>query len=365
MLTLLWNESKMILLSSLFFLRKELAVVLHAFLPLIALALGVAALYNAYFYCAYRKRDMKGDVVLITGGAQGIGRLMAKEFGKLGCHLVLWDIKKSGLESTKAEVEATGATCDIYVVDVTDRPTIYETAKKVGPVDVLINNAGIVTGKKFLDCTDDEIMRTMNVNSHAIFWTLKGFLPGMLSRRKGHVVTIASAAGLNGVKMMVDYCASKFAAVGIAESLFMELRQSHPYVKTTLICPYYIGTGMFDGVPGTTMLPILDQHWMTNRIVDAVQRGEEKVVAPFCVWGNQALKILPYTWWATICDLTGVSDSMSTFRGHGNSSKWPLERKSTPPLEQLVVSEKATSSPQNLPKLKPLRFDSAGSCKED
>lgn len=338
---------------------------LTPFLTVLAAILGGVVLYNIYFYCAYRKRDMKGDKVLITGGAQGIGKLMAIEFAKLGCSLVLWDINEAGLKEAKVELEALGVTCDTYVVDVTNRATIYEAAKQVGPIDVLINNAGIVTGKSFLDCSDDEILRTMNVNTHAIFWTLKGFLPGMMSRRKGHVVTIASAAGLNGVKMMVDYCASKFAAVGIAESLFMELRHSHPYVKTTLVCPYYIGTGMFDGVESNPLLPVLDPHWVTNRIVTAIQRGEEKVVTPFCVWGNQAFRILPYTWCATILDWVGATDSMSSFRGHGAPSKFPLQRKTTPPVMAQPASSpdfrQLTGKSSTVPKLRPVRTDSGDS----
>ncbi len=87
------------------------------------------------------------------------------------------------------------------------------------------------------------------MNALAHFWTLKAFLPGMIEKRRGHLVSIASLAGIAGNARLVDYCASKFAAVGIAESLVLELdRFGHSdYIKNTLVCPYYIKTPLFKG----------------------------------------------------------------------------------------------------------------------
>ena len=119
----------------------------------------------------------------------------------------------------------------------------------------------MVSGKRFLDCSDDEIRRTMAVNTMAHFWTVKAFLPEMIARDSGHVVTVASAAGTIGVSRLADYCASKFAAVGFDESLRVELGQIAPGVVTTVICPFFITTGMFDGVRTRVpwLLPILDE----------------------------------------------------------------------------------------------------------
>ena len=122
-----------------------------------------------------------------------------------------------------------------------------EVRSAAGEVDVLVNNAGIVSGRPLLELSDERIERTFAVNTLALFWTSKAFLPAMTARGSGHIVTVASAAGLIGTARETDYAASKFAAVGFNEALRLELRRSAPGVKTTLVCPYYIDTGMFDG----------------------------------------------------------------------------------------------------------------------
>src|SRR5207249_2932649 len=93
------------------------------------------------------------------------------------------------------------------------------TLRDVGPIDILVNNAGVVSGRTLLEARDDDILRTFDVNTLALFWTTRAFLPAMLERGTGHVVTIASAAGLVGTSRLVDYCASKHAAVGVDRSM--------------------------------------------------------------------------------------------------------------------------------------------------
>jgi all-trans-retinol dehydrogenase (NAD+) len=130
---------------------------------------------------------------------------------------------------------------------------VYSTAKKVtadlGDCTILINNAGIVTGKSILDVEDSKASLTLGVNTESHFWTVKAFLPHMIATDNGHIVTIASAAGLVGVAGLCDYCASKFGARGFNEALRLELRKMKKYnVHTLSVCPYFINTGMFDGV---------------------------------------------------------------------------------------------------------------------
>ena len=276
-----------------------------------------AVLYTAYFYIAYRPRKIVGDVVLITGGGSGIGRLMAHKFAARGATIVLWDVNKDGMEKVKGEVTAKGGKCSSYVVDVTDREKVYATAKAVGKVDILVNNAGIVTGKSILDCPDALMEKTVQVNTISHFWTIKAFLPGMLERNSGHVVTIASAAGLNGVAGLVDYCASKFGAVGTGEALYMEMRKRNANVRCTTVCPYYINTGMFEGAKTKFdfLLPILDEKYVADRIVLATVRGEEVLCMPYLVSIARMIKCLPATWQLHVGNFLGVSDSMDDFKG--------------------------------------------------
>lgn len=290
-------------------------------LLLLLIIVVIAVIYNIYFYLiGYRRRSVKGDVVLITGGGGGLGRMMAVEFGKLGANLVLWDMSEPLLKEAKAAVEATGATCSTYVIDITDREKVYAVAKQIGKVDVLINNAGIVSGKPFLECTDEQCIRTMNVNCIAHFWTLRAFLPGMIERKKGHVTSIASVAGSFGVRGLVDYCASKFGAVGLQEALMMEMREKHPYVGVTTIQPYYLlGTALFAGIK-SPIVPLVDAQWMANRTVEATLRGEERVMAPFLAWLAQSLKLFPMTWYARVSEILGTAKTMDSFVGNKKSA---------------------------------------------
>jgi len=169
------------------------------------------------------EKDITGQVVLITGGGSGIGRLMCLKFARLGATVVTWDINEAGNEETVAMIKKEGNKAFAYTVNMTNREEIYETAKKtkaeVGQVSILVNNAGIVSGTTLLDTPDEKIIRTFDVNILAHFWTIKAFLPDMISHKQGHLVNIASLAGQSGTNKLVDYCASKFAAVGLDEAL--------------------------------------------------------------------------------------------------------------------------------------------------
>ena len=150
-------------------------------------------------------------------------------------------------------IHSAGGTAYAYTVDLSSRQKIYKAAedvqRDVGTVKILINNAGIVSGTTLLSTPDEKIIRTYDVNVLAHFWTLKAFLPEMIIHKKGHIVNISSLAGHSGTNKLVDYCSSKFAAVGLDDALKVELKvQGHDYINTTVVCPYYISTGMFSGV---------------------------------------------------------------------------------------------------------------------
>lgn len=113
-------------------------------------------------------------------------------------------------------------------MDVSDREAVYRTAHRVreeiGPVDILINNAGIVCCKTMLELPDKAIENTFAVNILAHYWTIKAFLPDMIRQKRGHIVTIASVTGMVGIYGCTDYSATKFACIGLHESLFCELK---------------------------------------------------------------------------------------------------------------------------------------------
>jgi len=200
------------------------------------------------------KKSLKGDHVFLTGAGSGIGQGMAIKFGKLGCKLSLSDINMDGLKLTQDLCVKAGISVDqicIFVCDVSSGSSIKEGAEKAraafGEVTILINNAGIVSGKNTSELSDAMIDRTLQVNTISHLHTIKEFLPGMIAKKRGHIVSIASMAGHCGLPGLSDYCASKYGAVAIDECVRLELiKEGHSgYIKTTCICPYFISTGMF------------------------------------------------------------------------------------------------------------------------
>jgi len=265
--------------------------------------------------------EIAGRNVVITGAASGIGRLMALELAKKGGNVAGWDIDGPGLDRLLGELQPLGGRPRVDVVDVSDRAGIYAAAAKVkselGAVDILVNNAGVVSGKRFLDLADEKIEKTLQVNTLALFWTAKAFLPEMIAANRGHLVTVASAAGTIGVSGLADYCASKFGAVGFDEAVRVEMKRIAPGVKTTVVCPYYIDTGMFDGVRTrfSFLLPILEADRVTRRIVRAIERDRPRVLMPFLVYLVPVLRLLPVGVFDAIAGMLGINVSMDHFTG--------------------------------------------------
>lgn len=267
-----------------------------------------------------RGTALHGSRVLITGAGSGIGRLMALGAAQRGAsEVIVWDLSAERAEAVKAEIEVSGGTASVGIVNVADRAAVAAAAKATGPIDVLINNAGIVTGSDLLDATDEAIIRTFEVNTLALYWTTRAFLPAMQERDRGVIVTIASAAGLVGVAKQTDYSASKFAAFGFTESLRNELRARGSRVSTVLVAPYYINTGMFDGVATKfpRLLPILDQDVVARRVLDAIERGSQQLIMPRLARFMPVARILPVRAFDRVMDFFGINRTMDHFAGRG------------------------------------------------
>ncbi len=175
----------------------------------------------------------------------------------------------------------------------------------------------MVSGDYLLDIPDNEIEATFAVNTLALYWVTKAFLPAMIERNRGHVVTVASAAGLLGVAKQTDYSASKHAAVGFDESLRNELRRLAPGVMTTVVCPYYIDTGMFEGVRSRVpfLLPILKQERVGAAIARAIETDRRQLLVPPLVRLLPVVRILPVPAFDWLMDRFGINVSMDEFTG--------------------------------------------------
>lgn len=201
-------------------------------------------------------KNVAGDVVLVTGAGHGIGREIALEFGRLGSRVVLWDINKDGNDSVADEIREAGGEAYPYVCDLCKTDNIKavsaQVKKDVGNVDILVNNAGILYGGEMLKMKEEHIRRTFEVNTLSHFWTTREFLPAMITKKKGHIVTISSMSAKSGTALLVDYSSSKYAAYGFAEALEEEMeRLGHSYINFTTICPMFVSSGLVKATTDT------------------------------------------------------------------------------------------------------------------
>ncbi len=228
---------------------------------------------------------IKGSNVLITGGASGIGKIMGRMALEKGArNLIIWDINIAAIEAVKQEFKELGNVYG-YRVDVSSNDTVVNTYKRVledcGEVDILINCAGIVTSNKTFDkMSADEITRTININTIAPMFVAHAMLPGMLRRNRGHICTITSAGGMLSNPKMSVYAASKWGATGWSDSVRIELQEMKSKVRITTVAPYYINTGMFDGVK-SPIIPILKPEYVSRKVIRAIEKNKNFAGIPF------------------------------------------------------------------------------------
>lgn len=223
--------------------------------------------------------------VLITGGASGIGKIMGRMALEKGARtFIIWDINITAIENVRKELAPYGRVKG-YVVDVSDNEIVTLAYKKTvadcGDIDIVINCAGIITSNKTFDqMTSDEILRTMNINTIAPMFVARAVLPDMLRRNRGHICTIASAGGMLSNPKMSVYAASKWGVIGWSDSVRIELQDSRSDVHITTVAPYYINTGMFDGVK-SRIIPILKPEYVARRVIKGIERNRTFCGIPF------------------------------------------------------------------------------------
>ncbi|XP_047361022.1 17-beta-hydroxysteroid dehydrogenase 13-like [Vespa velutina] len=232
----------------------------------------------------YQMKDISGEIALVTGAAGGLGRAIAIGLANHGVIVVIWDINQNGIEETMELIKAAGGTCYGYVCDVRNRDDIYKTAEivreEVGQVTILINNAGVVNIGIFWKTSDDLFSRLMEVNIMSLFWTVKAFLPAMIESNKGHIVNIASIAGLIGFPVIVDYSASKYAVVGFSEALQMELDFHGHDVSITSVCPTFIHNTGMPAAKFSGRAPIVSPQDVAESTVTSIRCNKKFILVP-------------------------------------------------------------------------------------
>ena len=264
---------------------------------------------------------IKESRLLITGGASGIGRIMGRQALQRGAkEVIIWDINEQNIASTVEELSALGRVKG-YKVDVSNNECVEQSYARVkeecGDVDILINCAGIVTSNKTFDKQSvQDIERTMRINSIAPMVVALQALPDMISRNRGHICNIASAAGMLSNPKMSVYAASKWAVIGWSDSVRIELKQMRSKVHFTTIAPYYISTGMFDGVK-SRVFPILKPEKVARNILRAIEKNKDFKGLPFSFHFIRACQaLLPSAWFDKILgDWVGIYSTMDNFTG--------------------------------------------------
>jgi len=210
------------------------------------LAAGAGALLAA---SALRRKlnayDFSGKVVLITGGSRGLGLVMARQLAQEGAHLALCARDAGELEQARAELAAKGARVWVQPCDVTIEEQVNQMVaavqRELGPIDVLINNAGIIQAGPVAEMTKQEFEEAISIYFWAPVYTTLAVLPAMKAGRAGRILNIGSIGGKISVPHLIPYSAGKFALVGLSEGLRAELKQYN--IQVTTANPGLIRTG--------------------------------------------------------------------------------------------------------------------------
>ncbi|KAJ6490334.1 retinal short-chain dehydrogenase/reductase [Mycena vitilis] len=258
------------------------------------------------FY-APRPFEWSDQIVVVTGGASGVGELLANTLAVKSVTVVVLDVKP---------IQTQNYNIAYYKCDVSKWEEVEAVSKKVieeiGQPTVLVNNAGVAQGKLILDLSPEDIQQTFGVNTLAHFWTLKAFLPGMIAKKKGHIVTVSSALGIHPVAQMTDYSASKAALINLNRSLRSELdkRYKCPAIRTTLVCPGQIHTALFATIktPLPFFFPTLHPIDVVKRVIRALDETHSQTIyLPFYTHFMPLLQLLP-DWFADLASWVSNAD---------------------------------------------------------
>lgn len=270
--------------------------------------------------------DLREAHVLITGGARGIGFDTARRLLREGSRITLWDLDRHALERAESllredlpEARVALRRCDIGDYQEV-RDALAAAQRDLGPVDVLINNAGHMAPGTFLEQPAEVWQQTIAINLSALIELTHLVLPGMYERRRGHIVNISSAAGTIGVPGLAVYSASKWGVWGFSEALRAEAVPRGVMVSS--IHPSYIATGMFAGARlrglGAFLVPQLRSHDVVAEAIveSALKRGRTSPKRPRTVRLAVLLRgILPDPLFNAAMKRLGVWNSMGSWRG--------------------------------------------------
>ncbi|MES1193012.1 MAG: SDR family oxidoreductase [Solirubrobacterales bacterium] len=243
---------------------------------------------------AKQQRILTGQVAAITGAARGIGRATAQAFLREGMKVAIGDLDFATAQQTAKEL---GHGTVAFQLDVTQRPSVKDfldgVEAQLGPIDVLVNNAGIMqVGHTIWEEDDATTQRMIDINVNGVMFGVKEIVPRMLSRGRGHIVNIASTAGKGGFPGGGTYCGTKHYVVGMSEALRAELRGSG--IEVSCVMPVVVNTELASGLQNTRGVKLIQPEDVANEIVSALKEARFDVFVPRSVAGiTKVMNVLP------------------------------------------------------------------------
>jgi NADP-dependent 3-hydroxy acid dehydrogenase YdfG len=230
---------------------------------------------------AKQPRILAGETAAITGAARGIGRATAEAFLRKGMKVAIGDIDFDAAQKTASEL---GPSSVALPLDVTDRASfsafLDRAEEQLGPLDVLVNNAGIMQIGRFIDEDDLTARRMVDINIHGVILGMKLALERMIPRDRGHIVNISSQAGKFGSPGGATYSATKHAVVGLSEAMRGELRLMGAHVDVSYVMPFVVNTELGSGLGQARGLSNLEPAEVADAIVEALQYAIVDVWVP-------------------------------------------------------------------------------------
>src|SRR5215217_3464940 len=228
---------------------------------------------------AREPRSLVGKVVAVTGGARGIGEATARALVAKGARVAIGDLDRELAERTAADI---GSDTLALELDVTRRDSfegfLDQVEERLGSLDVLVNNAGIMPLGKFVEEDDATAHRMVDINVHGVMYGMKLALPRMERRGTGHVVNIASQAGKTGFPGGATYCGTKHFVVGVSEAVRAELRETN--IEISCVMPAVVNTELGSGLTETRAVKVLEPEDVADAIVGALERPKFDVWVP-------------------------------------------------------------------------------------
>ncbi len=230
---------------------------------------------------AKEPRSLHGQVVAVTGAARGIGRATATALSREGAKVSIGDLDAALATETAAQV---GGGAVGFGLDVTDKPSfarfLDDTEEALGPLDVLVNNAGIMPLSRITEEDDATAVRQVDINVHGVIFGTKLALARMESRGRGHIVNIASTAGKTGIPGAATYSATKHAVVGLSEAVRGELKVSGSRIEVSCVMPVLVNTELTSGLKATRGLKTQQPEDVAAAIVEALKVPRFDVFVP-------------------------------------------------------------------------------------